>query len=366
MSISRREYLGSMAGAIAGAALLSADTEVSTAGIPGRYRGKVVAVRHPNCIRRGAFQAEPIRAMVSRGMCELTGAKDPVDSWRGFFGPGDVVGIKMNPVGQPFVCSSPEMLNAIIDGLTSAGVKPTDILVYERYRENAENAGLGRWLPAGVKMAWASPAYSENQLDIAGYDPDHFVELPFAIPGQDLKNPTAIRSFAALFLTRDITKLINVPVLKSHNAAGVTLALKNLSHGLVNNVNRSHQPNALRIAEFTPAVVSMPMIRQKTVLNILDGTKGLFHGGPGIMNDDFVWENKTAYFATDPVALDRIGIGVIEAQRKKNHLRPVGARATDEVWTSPDRQPEHIDNAGKAGLGESDLSKIDLKSIQLA
>jgi len=365
MSLSRREYLQAVAGALAGAAVLSADAGTPAPGIPGPYRGKVVAIGHSKCIRNQAFQAQPIRAMVSRGMCELTGAPEPLDAWRRFFSPGDVVGIKMNPVGQPFVCSSPEMLNAIIDGVVSAGVKVADIVVYERYHEIAVNAALGRWLPPGARLAWAAPAYSDYQLGIDGYDPDHFVELPFVLPGQDLKDPAAIRSFAATFLTRDITKLINVPVLKSHNAAGVTLALKNLSHGLVNNVNRSHQPNQLRIAEFTPAVVSMPVIRQKTVLNILDGTKGLFHGGPGIMHDEYVWEHKTVYFSTDPVALDRTGLNVIDAQRKKKGLLPVKDPKTDEIWTSPDRQPEHIDNAGKAGLGESDPAKIDLKAIQL-
>ncbi len=33
---------------------------------------------------------------------------------------------------------------------------------------------------------------------------------------------------------QDVGKLINLPVLKHHQSAGVTLALKNLSHGLVN------------------------------------------------------------------------------------------------------------------------------------
>jgi hypothetical protein len=272
----------------------------------------------------------------------------------------------MNPVGQPFVCSSPEVLRTIVEGLALAGVKASDVVVYERYRGNAENAGLEKWLPEGVRMAWASPAYSDFQQDIEGYDPEHFVDLPMVLRGDDLRNPTATRSYAARFITQQVTKLINVPVLKSHNAAGVTLALKNLSHGLVNNVNRSHDGPQLRIAEFTPAVVAMPVIRRKTVLQILDATKGLYHGGPGIMHDDYVWEHKTVYFATDPVAIDRVGMTMIDAQRKKNKLAPVKAAKTDDVWKSPYRQPEHIDNAGAAGLGESDLAKIDWKSIKLA
>ena len=62
----------------------------------------------------------------------------------------------------------------------------------------------------------------------------------------------------------------------------MTLALKNLSHGLVNNVCRSHSSSTLNTCgQFIPAVVSMPVIRNKTVLHVLDGVKGLYHGGPG-------------------------------------------------------------------------------------
>jgi hypothetical protein len=350
---------------MAGAATLSADTGTPALGIPGPYRGKVIAVAHSKCLRDHAFQEQPIRSMVSRGICELTGDSKPIDAWRRFFSPNDVVGIKMSPVGQPFVCSSKEMVNAVIDGVLSAGVKVTNIIVFERYHEIAVNTGLGSWLPPGARLAWAAPAYADYQLGIEGYDPAHFVELPFVIDGQELTNPAAVRSYAATFLTQDITKLINLPSLKSHNAAGVTLCLKNLSHGLVNNVNRSHQTNQLRIAEFTPAVVSMPVIRNKTVLNILDGTKGLYHGGPGIMRDTYVWEHKTVYFGTDPVALDRTGLTVIDEQRKKSGLWPVAAAKTDDIWTVPERQPQHIDNAGKAGLGESDPEKIQLKKLQI-
>jgi hypothetical protein len=368
MSLNRREYLQTVAGAIAGGAALYAAPLPTQLGIPGPYPGKVVGVTHSKCLQGGAFQAQPIREMLDRGMCELTGAATPRDAWRQFFDPTDVVGIKVNPVGQPYVCSSAELLHAILDSLRAVDVKPGKITVFERYRDNIVKSPYAKWIPPDVRLGYAAPAYEAIQQDIAGYDPDCYVELPFALPGYDATNKAACRSYAALFISRDITKLINLPVLKSHNAAGVTLALKNLSHGLVNNVSRSHDGPELRFNDFIPAVVSMPAIRQKTVLNILDGTKGLFHGGPGIngtMAKHFVWENKTIYCATDPVALDVIGRGVIEEQRKKHHLWPLAEARTDRVWTSPHRQPQHIESAGKAGLGEWDPAKIAFQAIHL-
>jgi uncharacterized protein (DUF362 family) len=295
--------------------------------------------------------------MLQRGICELTGAASPDEAWKRFVSPTDVVGIKMNPVGQPFVCSSSQMVGAVIDGLLSAGVSATNIIVYERYHEILENAGISKWLPAGVRTAWAAEAYDDIQQDMQGYDPEHFVDLPLVLPQFDLDNVKARRSFASRFITSQVTRLINLPVLKSHNAAGVTGALKNLSHGLVNNVSRSHS----RLAEFIPHVVSLPVIRDKAVLHILDGTRGLYDGGPGVMNSDFVWDHKTIYLATDPVAVDRVSLSVIDEKRRKSKMPSIAAAKMSTFQT----QPEHIDAAGKAGLGEWDLAKIDLRSIKL-
>jgi len=100
------------------------------------------------------------------------------------------------------------------------------------------------------------------------------MEMPLVLPGYDINDAHARRSYAARFITSEVNKVINLPVLKDHSSAGVTLCLKNLSHGLVNNVSRSHlSPTANACGVFIPAVVSMPVIRDKVVLNILDGIK---------------------------------------------------------------------------------------------
>jgi len=253
--------------------------------------------------------------MIRKGMAELTGTDGGADAWRQFAGPGDVVGIKVNPVGKPHVISSPEVVREIIAGLNSAGVKPKEIVVYDRYRKQFFDAGFDKWLPEGVRVAHAAEDYKEMQQEIEGYDPDHYMDMALTLPGYDAGNLTARRSYAAQFITKQVNKLINLPVLKDHQSAGITLALKNLSHGLVNNVNRSHATVTLNACgSFIPAVVSMPVIRNKTVLHILDGIKGHYHGGPGA-RPQFVWEHKTMYFATDPVSLDRIGWKALDDKR---------------------------------------------------
>jgi uncharacterized protein (DUF362 family) len=176
---------------------------------------------------------------------------------------------------------------------------------------------------------------------------------------------TARRSYATHFITKQVNKLINLPVLKDHQSAGVTLALKNLSHGLANNVCRSHSSNTLNACgSFIPAVVSMPVIRNKTVLHILDGVKGLYHGGPGA-RPQFVWEHKTIYFATDPVALDHICWKAIDEKRVAMGMKTIADDRPDKYSTFWNRQPEHVEIAGAMGLGEWDESKIDIRRIRL-
>jgi hypothetical protein len=371
MECTRRRLFSTLAaGAAASRLALNAQTSskapASKFGMPGLFRGRVVAVEHAACIVDHSFQPEPIQQMIQRGMMDLTGAPDNKAAWSLLFQPGDVVGIKVNPVGQPHVISSPAVLREIVAGLQLAGLKPADVVVYDRYRAQLVGAGFPKWLPEGVRMSHAAEDYDEVQQAIEGYDPDHYMDMALTLPGYDIGNLTARRSYAARFITQQVNKLINLPVLKDHQSAGVTLALKNMSHGLVNNVCRSHSsPTLNACGSFIPAVVSMPVIRNKAVLHILDGTKGLYHGGPSA-RPQFVWENKTIYFATDPVALDHVCWKEIDAKRTAMGMKPIAEDRPDKVSTFLSRQPEHVEIAGAMGLGEWDLAKIKLSRVKLA
>ena len=369
---SRREWMLAMmaSGLTVRQLSLSAQTSSKASanklGMPGFAPGQVVAVSHPGSIIEGTFQEQPIKKMIEQGMLELTEAPDLTAAWRRFFEPGDVVGIKVNPVGGPHVVSSPEVVREIIRGLESAGVQRKDIVVYDRYRAEFLNVGFQKWLPEGVRWMNAAEKYDDVQQDMTGYDPDHYMDMALTLPGQEVKDERARRSYAALFITKEINKLINLPVLKDHQSAGVTLALKNLSHGLVNNVCRTHTSSTLNACgAFIPAVVAMPVIRNKTVLHILDGIKGLYHGGPGA-RPQFVWDHHTMYFATDPVALDHICWKEIDKKRVSAGMKPVAEAKPDKFSTFLNRQPEHVEIAGAMGLGVFPEAKIDLRRIALA
>jgi hypothetical protein len=339
-------------------------------GIPGPYPGRVVEVRNPRMIHNDQKDRQAIHAAVVRGMKELTGADDDVQAWRSFFEPGDVVGIKMNPVGRPLAPSSTELMLDVIDGLKAAGVKAKDIIVFERYRDEFLEAGWQKFLPDDIAWTGLGIAYNGKQVDIkgddektgnldrtTGYDPDEFMTMELVMSGLDPKDDRTRRSHLGLLVTRRVNKIVCLPVLKDHGSAGVTGALKNMSHGMVNNVCRSHgTPDTNVCNQFIPQVVAHPVIRRKCVLQIMDGIKGVYQGGPGASRPEWTWENNALLFATDPVAMDHVLWRYIDAKRQEKGLPPVGASgklALDPLKREgfDVRQPQHIPLAAHLGLG---------------
>ena len=170
------------------------------------------------------------------------------------------------------------------------------------------------------------------------------------------------RSHLGMLVTRVVNKIVALPVLKDHGSAGVTGALKNMSHGSVNNVARSHSNTDTNVCnQFIPQVVSHPIIRKKCVLQIMDGIRGVYQGGPfAARHGKWTWENNALFFATDPVAMDHVEWDIIDAKRQGEGCPPVGASGKlrlDPLGTEgfDIRQPQHIALAGDLGLGIFDF-----------
>ena len=326
-------------------------------GVPGPFPGRVIEARNPAMIRDGKRDRGAIKATLDRGLTALVGSDDAVEAWRSFFEPGDVVGIKMNPVGNPLANTSAELMLAVIEGLEAAGVKRRDMVVFDRYREEFINAKMHEAVPDGVLWGGLTPEAEPSQLrlkwpgadPVAGYDPDEYMEMNLVHQGADPKDDRNLRSHLGLLVTRRVNKLVMLPVLKDHGSAGVTGALKNMSHGLTNNVARSHStPSTNACNQFIPQAVAHPIIRRKCVLQILDGVRGVYQGGPfGFAeNPHWTWDYNALLVATDPVAMDRVEWDIIDRKRKEKGLPVVGAAGRLGVGGDAEgfdiRQPQHI------------------------
>jgi len=107
MNTGRRQLLQSGLAAVTTAAAKSASQGL---GIPGLYPGKVIAVELAGCLVSGKYQPQAVRQMIERGMTEFTGAPARPDAWRSMFTKGDVVAIKLSPVGGRTLCSDASVL----------------------------------------------------------------------------------------------------------------------------------------------------------------------------------------------------------------------------------------------------------------
>jgi uncharacterized protein (DUF362 family) len=423
----------------------TAEQPRSALAMPGPFPGRVVEINHPASVRSdNTICADTVKVMMDRGLCELTGADDATAAWRRFFEPGDVVGIKVNPVGLSRqrgvvrAISSPAVLLEVVAGLKSAGVKPKDIIVFERYVTEFVEAGYEklmrepaldgvRWYASGVNSGngqvdiegfdgLRNTLSPEHARHVVGYDPDVFVHMGFAAREHHPKDDRRFRSHVSVIVTRMVNKFITLPVLKDHRSAGVTLALKNLSHGLNNNVARSHLsgyvhggrvgpryasgPNQCNT--FIPTAIAQRPIREKATLHILDGLIGVYEGGPGSWNRTWAtWPYRSLFFATDPVALDHVGWDILDAKRVQEGWQPVAQMGTlhhtpaatlsrrlaalaargapdaaalvalgqnfpgDQDTEAFDRrQPEHVILAGTIGLGVFDAERIEHRHIR--
>jgi len=332
----------------------------SPLGMPGLFPGRVVEMQNSQAILSNRVSQSAIRQMLDRALRELTGAPEVREAWSRFVEPNDVVGIKINPSGAPACCSSPEIVREIVAGVQSAGVPLQNIHVYDRYAYEIDIGSYQTLVPLGVRVV----GVEDHKLSASGYDPDIYCEANFF-------GEWETRSYMASIVSSGLTKIINVPTMKDHSAAGVTGCLKNLGYGTFNNVDRSHR----RPFSFTDPLIavmcSVEPLRSKAVLHIMDGMRMLWHGGPLSQNPKFIFPAGILMVGTDPVAMDTIELEKIETKRSKEAAPSVWSRDPKSLTENGAefyedasknlyyRQPHHIAAAGARGLGISDLKRID-------
>lgn len=333
--------------------------------MPGRYRGATIRVHSEGVIDAETDRVDRAVAgkMLAEGMRALTGAKDNREAWAGFFSPQDVVGIKVNCSGAPAIRSTPEVVGGIVENLVGIGIKPTQIYIYERFLDQLLSVHYERFVPGGVHIV----AVETPRGSILGYDPKTYVEVNFF--GEDDTRSNLVR-----LVTERFTKIINVPNLKEHQASGVTGCLKNIAYGNFSNVARSHLQEKTNTRSFIGTLAAVEPLRSKTVLNIMDGLCGVWHGGPFSTEKKYRFYPKLMMFGTDPVAMDRILLEIIEAKRNAEgalslwdrSMANIDRRAHQDMHKSTFlREPGHIQYAAELGLGEHDRGHIRLTEIEI-
>jgi uncharacterized protein (DUF362 family) len=329
------------------------------------FPGQVVSLHSAKVIDEASGNADPevVKRMLSTGMTALTGESTSLNAWRRFFTSSDYVGIKVNCSGAPKVMSNPVVVGAIVANLIEAGVKPDRITIYERFAGQLNSVNYGRYCDSAVTIK----AVEEPHGSLRNYDPAVYAEVNFF--GEENTRSNLIRLVSERF-----TKIINVPNMKDHGAAGVTGCLKNMAYGNFSNVARSHSYEKTHTKTFIGTLAAIEPLRSRTVLHIMDGLKGVWHGGPFADDPRYSFYPKKIMFGTDPVSMDRILLDIIEAKRKAENAVSVWDRSPAHVVRGQVhnanenhfiREPGHIEYASAQGLGVYDRGKIRLQEIEL-
>jgi uncharacterized protein (DUF362 family) len=332
-------------------------------GMPGPYPGQVVKVHSEKALdtSNDTVDRALVKQMLATGMKSLTGDANEAEAWRRFISPADVVGIKVNCSGAPRICSAPEVVGAIADNLVAIGVPAANIYVYERFENQMRTVPYAKFLPDGVRT-WAAET---SRGSILGYDPHTYLETSFF--GEEDTRSNLVRLVA-----EKLTKIVNVPNLKEHQAAGVTGCLKNIAYGNFSNMDRSHRNAETHTRTFIGALASTEPVRSRVVLNVMDGLRGVWHQGPFSRDPRFRFYPKLMMFGTDPVAMDRQVLDIVEAKRKAEGATSLWERSREFLGDNRDpkynafiREPGHIEYASKLGLGVYDPEKIKVRVIEL-
>jgi uncharacterized protein (DUF362 family) len=330
--------------------------------MPGIFPGKVVQVNHDKCVINKKFDLPSVNAMIKSGMLNLTNVKNISDAWRMFVTPQDRIGLKVNPVAGALLSTSAEVVRAIIQQLEEAGIPKKNISIWDRREFEMHEVGFTKNNFPGIEIIGTERKddkgsfydankvlYSEQMIDKNWY---YWADTEEKYDAETL--PYMINegkySYFSNIVTQKVDKIINIPILKNAGPT-VTLCLKNLAYGSVSNTGRLHKQ---LWSDTCAEVCAFPPLRDKVVLNIVDGIKGCFDGGPGV-NEQFITEYKTILVGTDPVAVDRIGYEIVLKKRLAEKI---------QKEESP-RGQEYLKLAENLKLGIADLNKIELKNINL-
>ena len=323
--ITRRVFLKRTMSSVGGVMLAkSFGPNIGLAQPPADMSRIVVTKHHQATDGVRVVNAANVQAMMDESIKQLTGESSVADAWASLlpdFKEEHVIAIKVIAGGA--IPSHPEVLGAIVAGLTAAGVPENNIIIFDRdsggtgYKYNVGDVGV-RSFGTGAK-GW-------------GYDWDN----PVDILGQK-------RALSTIVTRCD--HLINIPTLRVHlDQYEVTLALKN-HYGSVGNARALHGNFPTTCATLN----SQKAIKDKTRLVVTDALFGCWGSRPGGWVVDCAPNSLIA--SRDPVAADYIGTEMLNEERAKHNLPP--------------RNVPLLEKAAQMGLGTNDPEKMELLEVEL-
>ena len=331
----RREFLKSAA---TGAALLGS-SRIGLASMlaqhPETGKSRVVVARDTALHGTGSQPDEKrVLDLLDRAMAAYTGREKPVEAWRRMVPPdilkNKVIGLKVNGLGGKGISTHAALVLAICERLQQAGVAAGNIVVWDRNARDLAACGMTINTDHSSVRCYGS--------DVAGFE-DHQVQC----------GPANIR--LAKILTRECAMVINLPILKDHDQAGMTFSMKNM-YGAVDRPYLLHPNNC------NPGVADLNCrreIREKVTFTIGDAMSSVYQGGP-MFRPEHLWYPNALIVGEDRVAVDHTAWQMLDSKRVEAGLPKL---------EDAGRMPHYIETAADAThkLGVNDPQRIRLIEV---
>jgi len=261
---------------------------------------------------------------------KLSGQSSPEAAWKTYIKPDDVVGVKINCLFGVGACTHPCVTDAVVEGVRMAGVPADKIIVWDREDKHLVKSGYKPGKKDGVLYTGVNGDWEDQ--------PTRFCDCDGRL---------------AKILAEKITALVNVPILKSHVRSGITFCLKN-HYGSFHNPRDAHGggPKTVHGGTCDPYIAelnALPVIQKKTRLFVCDALRPVANKGP-MVQPQFTYTENTIMAGLDPVALDYVGLKMLDAHRTSVGMPSL--EATDSARC--------LFTAAKKGLGVADMSKIQI------
>ncbi len=332
----RREFLKTAA---TGAVLLGSQSKLGLAGMLAKpaeaATSRVVVARDAGLHGTGAQPDEKrVLALLDKAMASYTGRDKPMEAWKRAIPQrvlqGGVIGLKVNGLGGRGISTHVELVMAICERLQQAGVAAGNIVVWDRNARDLMACRLTINTDRSKVRCFGS--------DTAGFEDQ-----------QESWGTAKIR--LSKILTRECAMVINLPILKDHDLAGMTFSMKNM-YGVVDRPDHLHGNNC------NPAVADLnciAAIRQKVTLTIGDAMKSVYQGGPVFRPERVCYPNALVV-GEDRVAVDHVALKILNSYRVQQGLQTLEAAG---------RGPEYIATAADAAhrLGTNDPQRIHMTEV---
>lgn len=326
MKISRREFL-KKTGVVTGSFILPGN--IKKKGKIQNGFSKVIIAKSERLLRNGnILDSAAAKEYVNRGLSILTGKRKYREAWRTVFSENEKVGIKLSCLPGRSLSSSKGLVEAVVKGLILAGIRSDNIIIWERSDRELEKAGFsisGR----GIKV------FGTDNKIAGGYSGN--IEFSGSVG----------TCFSKIMYTVD--SIINIPVLKDHDLAGVSCGMKNF-YGAIFNPNKFHSNGC---DPYISDLNKHSLIKNKLKLVVCDASRIQVHNGPAYY-PKYSIEYGAILIGADPVAVDFTGWRIIESERKRLGLKSLKCEG---------REPKYIKTAGDHGLGNGDSSSVKIIRI---